>query len=177
MTQTKSLLREPCYYLQQKGTLLLRRCSWKKNAKSLPSGAICPFRQKRKSTDYKPAEHNPWWYKVHFEGFFFSFFFFFFLFSQGNFSVSHTWSARPTTGASKISCLVVLFWQLSRQENLHGSSMSHAMTASPKHPSRRHEFWATPWLAEEILDRQTQRVDIPAHARTAHKGLLQKRLE
>ena len=54
--------------------------------------------------------------------------------------------------------------------------MSHAMTASPKHPSRRHEFWATPWLAEEILDRQTQRVDIPAHARTAHKGLLQKRL-
>ena len=31
--------------------------------------------------------------------------------------------------------------------------------------------------AEEKLDRQHRRVDIPAHARTAHKGLLQKRLE
>ena len=105
---------------------------------------------------------------------FFLLFFLFFLFSQGNFSVSHTWSARPTTGASKISCLVVLFWQLSRQENLHGSGMSHAMTASLKHPSGHHELWATPWSAEELLDGQHQRVDIPAHTRTAHKGLLQK---
>ena len=37
--------------------------------------------------------------------------------------------------------------------------------------------WATPWSAEEMLDEQHQRVDIPAHARTAHKNLLQKRLE
>ena len=37
--------------------------------------------------------------------------------------------------------------------------------------------WATPWSAEEMLDEQRQRVDIPAHARTAHKGLQQKRLE
>ena len=36
---------------------------------------------------------------------------------------------------------------------------------------------ATPWLAEEMLDGQHQGEDIPAHARTAHKGLLQKRLE
>ena len=28
-----------------------------------------------------------------------------------------------------------------------------------------------------MLDGQHQRVDIPVHARTAHKGLLQKRLE
>ena len=28
-----------------------------------------------------------------------------------------------------------------------------------------------------MLDGQHQRVDIPAHARTAHKGLMQKRLE
>ena len=35
----------------------------------------------------------------------------------------------------------------------------------------------TPWSAEEMLDSQHQRVDIPAHARTAHRGLLQKRLE
>ena len=32
--------------------------------------------------------------------------------------------------------------------------------------------WATPWSAVEILDRQRQRADIPAHARTAHKSLL-----
>ena len=38
--------------------------------------------------------------------------------------------------------------------------------------------WATPWSAEEMLDGQHQRVDIPAHARTAHReGLLQKRQE
>ena len=33
-----------------------------------------------------------------------------------------------------------------------------------------------PWSAEEMLDGH-QRVDISAHARSAHKGLLQKRLE
>ena len=37
--------------------------------------------------------------------------------------------------------------------------------------------WATPWSAEKMLDGQHQRVNIPANARTAHKGLLQKRLE
>ena len=41
------------------------------------------------------------------------------------------------------------------------------------HPGRR----ATPWSAEEKLDGQHQRADIPAQARTANKGLLQKRLE
>ena len=35
----------------------------------------------------------------------------------------------------------------------------------------------TPWSAEEILDGQRQRVDIPAHARTAHKGLPLRRPE
>ena len=34
-----------------------------------------------------------------------------------------------------------------------------------------------PWSTEEMLDGQHQRVDIPAHARAAYKGLLQKRLE
>ena len=33
------------------------------------------------------------------------------------------------------------------------------------------------WSAEEVLDGQRQRVDIPAHARAALKGLMQKRLE
>ena len=36
--------------------------------------------------------------------------------------------------------------------------------------------WVTPWSEEEMLDGQHQRVDIPAHAKTAHKGLLQKKI-
>ena len=34
-----------------------------------------------------------------------------------------------------------------------------------------------PWSAGEMLDGQHQRVDISTRARTAHKGVLQKRLE
>ena len=45
------------------------------------------------------------------------------------------------------------------------------------HPSGHLGGWATPWSVEEMLDGQHEKVDIPAHARTAHKGLLQKRLE
>ena len=45
------------------------------------------------------------------------------------------------------------------------------------HPSGYFGGCATPWAAEEMLDGHHQRVDISAHARTAHKGLLQKRLE
>ena len=37
--------------------------------------------------------------------------------------------------------------------------------------------WAMPWSAEENLDGQLQRVEIPAHIRTVYKGLLRKRLE
>ena len=45
------------------------------------------------------------------------------------------------------------------------------------HPSRHLGGWTMLWSAEEMLDGQHQRVDIPAHAGAAHKGLLQKRLE
>ena len=45
------------------------------------------------------------------------------------------------------------------------------------HPSGHLGGWATLWSTEEMLDGQHQRVDIPVHARNAHKGLLQKRLE
>ena len=45
------------------------------------------------------------------------------------------------------------------------------------HPSGRLGGWVTLWSAQEMLDGQHQRVNIPANARTAHKGLLQKRLE
>ena len=37
--------------------------------------------------------------------------------------------------------------------------------------------WETLWLAEGMLDGQHQRVDIPARATAAHKGLLQNGLE
>ena len=45
------------------------------------------------------------------------------------------------------------------------------------HPSRHLGGWATTWSAEEMPDGQHQRVDISDHTRTAHKGLLRKRLE
>ena len=44
------------------------------------------------------------------------------------------------------------------------------------HPSGHFGGWATTWSAEEILDGQHQRIDIPSHARTVHTSLMQKRL-
>ena len=41
--------------------------------------------------------------------------------------------------------------------------------------SFRAPWRTTPWSAEKMLDGQHQRVDIHAHARTEHKGLLQKK--
>ena len=42
------------------------------------------------------------------------------------------------------------------------------------HPSGHIGGWATPWSAEEMLDGQRRRVDVPPHARTAHDGLVQE---
>ena len=50
----------------------------------------------------------------------------------GNFSISPTWRARSTF----LWIHRNIFWQLSREENLHGPGMSHAMTASPKQSFR-----------------------------------------
>ena len=36
--------------------------------------------------------------------------------------------------------------------NWHGFGMSHAMTASPNHPSGHLGGWATVWSVEEMLD-------------------------
>ena len=77
------------------------------------------------------------------------------------------------------------FWQLSSYGNLQGSDMLLLLSSlchTPrqplqKHPSRHVGGWATPWSAEEMLDGQHQRVDIPVHDRTANNGLLQKRLK
>ena len=74
------------------------------------------------------------------------------------------------------------FWQLSRDTNLHGSGMPLPKTASecPKPPfraswrvcdivvSRGNAWWTTSKSGHFCPS---------AHARTAHKGLLQKRLE
>ena len=45
------------------------------------------------------------------------------------------------------------------------------------HPSGHLGGWAMPWSAEEKLDGQHQRTDIPVRVRTAYNGLLQKGLE
>ena len=42
------------------------------------------------------------------------------------------------------------------------------------HPSGYLGGWGTPWSAEDMLDGQHQRVDIAAHATTAHTGGLQR---
>ena len=55
--------------------------------------------------------------------------------------------------------------------------MSQATTASPNRPSGHLGGLATPWSADEMLDGQRQRVDIPVRARPAHSDLLHKRLE
>ena len=97
----------------------------------------------------------------------------------GNFSASPTWSTRLTTlrGARSTSLLVRRnpFWQLSRDGNLHDSDTSHVSTASPK-PS----FRARWKVGDAVVSRGNagwthQRVNIPAHASTAHKGRLQKK--
>ena len=53
----------------------------------------------------------------------------------------------------------------------------HMMPRQPlqNHPSEHLGVLATPGSAEEKLEKQHQRVDIPALARTAHNGLLRKR--
>ena len=68
-----------------------------------------------------------------------------------------------------------LFWKLSSDGNLQSLGMSYAMTASPK-PLGHLRGCLTPWSAEETMDGQHQTADIPAHARTAKKGLLKNRL-
>ena len=66
--------------------------------------------------------------------------------------LSHS-SPNPTTGCgARSTSLTVhrnLFWQLSRDGNLHGSGMSHAMKASPK-PS-----FEPPWrVGDTVVSRR-----------------------
>ena len=94
----------------------------------------------------------------------------------GNFFTFPIWSTGPTTECRARSVLLWvhrnLFWQLSREKNLHGLGMSHVMTASPK-PS-----FSVPWrMGDAVVSRGNAgwTTSISACARTAHKGLLQKR--
>ena len=84
---------------------------------------------------------------------------------------------------SKINSVVgpwELFWQLSRDGNLHPwftHVTCHISLSKTMLQGMYLGGWAAPWSAEEMLIVQHRRVDIPSHARTAHKGLLLKRLE
>ena len=93
----------------------------------------------------------------------------------GDFSTSPTSSITPRTGcvARSTSLLIHrnLFWQLSRDGNLHGSGMSHAMATFENHPSGHLWGWVMLWWAEEVLDGHNQRVKVPSHSRSAYKGL------
>ena len=104
----------------------------------------------------------------------------------GNFSASPTWSTRPMTGCGAWSTSLWvhrnLFWWLSSgdcQEMETCIVWACHMPWQPlqNHPSGHLGWWAMHWSEEEMLDGQHQRVVIPAHAWTVHKGLLQKRLE
>ena len=97
----------------------------------------------------------------------------------GNFSTSPTWSTRATTG-----CINFL---VGPQEPLL-ATIKKWIFACFGHVTRHDSFpqtilheghlvgWVMPWLAEEMLDGQHQRVDIPAHARNGQNDPLQKRL-
>ena len=70
-----------------------------------------------------------------------------------------------------------LFWQLSGDGKFHDSACHTPQQPLQNHPLGHLGGWVKLWSAEEMLDGQHQKVDIPNHARTAHKGLLLKRLE
>ena len=100
------------------------------------------------------------------------------------FSSSPTWSTKSTTGCGARSTPLWvhgnLFWQLSRDGNLHPwftHVTCHISLSKTMLQGMYLGGWAAPWSAEEMLIVQHRRVDIPSHARTAHKGLLLKRLE
>ena len=65
----------------------------------------------------------------------------------------------------------------SQETDIHIVRACHA-TRQPlqNHPSGHHEGRETPRSAEEMLDGQHQRVDIPAHARIAHRKRLEEAL-
>ena len=55
--------------------------------------------------------------------------------------------------------------------------VASSQNQNQNHPSGHLRGCAALWSAEEMLYGQRQRVDVPIHARTAHDGFPQKRLE
>ena len=91
---------------------------------------------------------------------------------RGIFSVSPSWSIRPTTwcGTRSASSGVRRKKLLGRQEPL-------LTTVKRRNLARHFGGWVTPWSAKAMPDERHQRVDNPADARRAHKGLLYRGLE
>ena len=101
--------------------------------------------------------------------------------AREKFSVSPTLSTRPTTGCGAKSTSLLVH-RTSSSECQETETCIIQACYMPWQPLQNHLSghlgrWAMPWLAEEMLDRQHQRGDIPAHARPAHSGFLQKWLE
>ena len=100
------------------------------------------------------------------------------MFDSGGRRVS-TWSIRPTTGCRARSTSL---WVHKATSSVNCREMETCMFRTcymPWQPLQTYSSghlggWVTLWSAEEMLDVQHQSVDIPANARTAHKGLLQK---
>ena len=83
-----------------------------------------------------------------------------------------TCSTRPTTGCGARSTLWVhknLFW--------HGSGRESQQPLQHHHLRHLKGGWRRGWLGKVTLGGQYQGVTVPAYARTAHHGFLQKRLE
>ena len=99
----------------------------------------------------------------------------------GNSCASPDWSTRPTTGcgarATFFGAYRNLLLRLSKDRNLHSFACHMPWQFFQNCPSGHLGGWVMLQLAEEMLDVERQRVDIPTHARTAHNSLLQKRLK
>ena len=74
----------------------------------------------------------------------------------------------PINHPSKIMLRVILHWLKAKAELAWFEHVIHHNNLGG---------WAMLWLAGEMVDGQHQRLGILAHAKTAHKGLLRKRLE
>ena len=82
-------------------------------------------------------------------------------------------------GARSTSLWVIrnLLRQLSIDGNWHGLGMSRATAASPKPPFKAPEISGNAMVGSRNCRMDSIKMDISAHARTAHKGLQQESLE
>ena len=93
-------------------------------------------------------------------------------------SASPAWTTKLTTGAGARSTSCRPTWTSSGNCQATEFRMVWACYVPWQplwnHPSERLGGWATLWSTEKMLDSQCQRVNLPAHARTAY-NLLQKK--